>query len=235
MDIWHVELGQWCRSHHRQQCQKRYVATSSMLVVAQCGLCFTSIGRYFDIMDSSLQMAPVFRSHSLFLRLMQISPDSATQIFNIKRACGNTGIPGAITLTATTSSDGISDPGLMGNLFVVLGGKFYMAISNPAAEAGPLVAMASRNATFTPPSPFSSSTVTSWSLNIPCLDVPDLSSVSLAFVYDGTDDFMVDNVGIHTCLSETCGGQYVVCDMQSLNSTKPCTPGYDCNVATCCY
>jgi hypothetical protein len=159
----------------------------------------------------------------------------ATQIFNIKRACGHAGVAGAVQLTATTSSARLSDPGATGDLFVVLGGRTYLIISNPAAEAAPLVATAFRNATFTPPSPFSATSATSWSLNVPCADLPDLASVPLAFVYQGTDDFALDNVSIQACLIETCGGQYVFCDTQSLSSTKPCTPGFDCDTANCCF
>lgn len=158
------------------------------------------------------------------------------QIYNVKRACGNMGRDGFLTLTATTSTNVVSDDGQSATLAVALGGQTFLTITNPKAEGGPLSAAVSLGANVSPSSPFPATTPTTWSLDVPCAILPNATFVPLAFSFtsDISDDFTLDNVAINACIVETCGGQYISCGNQQLLSSQPCTPDYDCNPSVCC-
>jgi hypothetical protein len=68
---------------------------------------------------------------------------------------------------------------------------------------------------------------TTINVDVPCSIFSDYSNTNLAVTHEPcTDVFQVDNVAVNACVSETCGGQNIMCP--GLKATRACTPGYDC-------
>jgi hypothetical protein len=145
------------------------------------------------------------------------------QVTNLTYACGNAGVANVLQLTYNQKPNMDATFGATSNMQVRFGGVTFANIMVPATGKSTLTTF--QGATVTP----TSQGVNQWTvvtLNVPC---QTFNGSTLSFVHNAgsvATDTEISTVSIRACVSETCGGQGIVCP--GLKATKACTPGYDC-------